>query len=114
MPAAYKTPGVYIVEKDAFPNSIVEVPTAVPAFIGYTEKADAGGKSLLNKPTRLSSLSEFETYFGGAPKAKFKLSEAADPENIDFTITDPNASGPDATKKYVLTQPRGDIYSTPA
>lgn len=43
---AMKTPGVYIVEKDAFPNSIVEVATAVPAFIGHTEKADNGGTSI--------------------------------------------------------------------
>lgn len=34
-----KTPGVYIVEKSAFPNSVVEAPTAIPAFIGITEKA---------------------------------------------------------------------------
>ena len=40
MPASYKTPGVYLVEKDAFPGSVVEVATAIPAFIGYTEKAE--------------------------------------------------------------------------
>ena len=40
----YKTPGVYIVEKSAFPNSVVEVATAVPAFVGYTEKASNKGK----------------------------------------------------------------------
>lgn len=34
-----KTPGVYIVEKSAFPNSVVEAATAIPAFIGITEKA---------------------------------------------------------------------------
>ncbi len=32
-----KTPGVYIVENDSFPTSVVEVATAVPAFIGYAE-----------------------------------------------------------------------------
>jgi hypothetical protein len=31
-----KTPGVDIVEKNAFPNSVMEVVTAVPVFIGYT------------------------------------------------------------------------------
>lgn len=107
MPAAYRTPGVYIVEKDAFPNSIVEVPTAVPAFIGYTQKADDKGKSLLNKPTRLSSLSEFETYFGGPPAAKFTLKEATDPTLVDFTISDPSATGADSAKKYVLTPSDG-------
>ncbi|WDT78308.1 MAG: hypothetical protein MPW14_13915 [Candidatus Manganitrophus sp.] len=62
-----KTPGVYIVEKNAFPNSVVEVATAVPAFIGYTEKADDNGKSLANKPWRITSLAEFHTYFGFGP-----------------------------------------------
>jgi len=37
--AQMKTPGVYIVEKSAFPNSVVEAATAIPAFIGITEKA---------------------------------------------------------------------------
>lgn len=34
--AQMKTPGVYIIEKNAFPNSVVEVATAIPAFIGHT------------------------------------------------------------------------------
>jgi len=71
--AQMKTPGVYLVEKNAFPNSVVEVATAVPAFIGYTKKAENGGKSLLNKPFRISSFSEYLQYFGGAPSYKFKL-----------------------------------------
>lgn len=76
-----KTPGVYIIEKDAFPNSVVEVATAVPAFIGYTAKADNGGKSLLNKPFRISSFSEYLQYFGGAPDYKFSLAKAAEGED---------------------------------
>ena len=70
-----KTPGVYIVEKSAFPNSVVEVATAVPAFIGYTERADNKGKTLLNTPWRISSLTEFHQYFGMGPTAKFVISE---------------------------------------
>jgi uncharacterized protein len=62
----YKTPGVYINELNAFPNSVVEVPTAVPAFIGYTETAPTP-----NVPTRISSLAEYLLLFGGAPKTKF-------------------------------------------
>lgn len=79
-----KTPGVYIVEKNAFPNSIVEVATAVPAFVGYTQKADDGGKPLTNKPFRISSLAEFERYFGGRPPATFTIADAADPAKADF------------------------------
>lgn len=70
--AQYKTPGVYVVEENAFPTSVVEVETAVPAFIGYTEKAASGNKDLNNFPTRISSLAEFHLYFGYAPKTVFK------------------------------------------
>lgn len=68
---AMKTPGVYIVEKDEFPNSVVEVATAVPVFIGYTEKAIDGTMSLLNKPKRITSMGEFHNFFGGAPLLQF-------------------------------------------
>ena len=44
----YKTPGVYIKEKNAFGNSIVEVETAIPVFIGLTGAAQDGTSSLLN------------------------------------------------------------------
>ena len=67
------TPGVYIEEKSAFPSSAVQVATAVPAFVGYTEKALKNNKSIVNKPTRLTSLSEFHQFFGGAPKTTFTV-----------------------------------------
>lgn len=68
-----KTPGVYIVEKDAFPNSVVEVATAVPAFIGYTEKADNKGIPLTGKPTKITSIAEFHDYYGHGPKSTFEI-----------------------------------------
>ena len=75
-----KTPGVYIVEKNAFPNSVVEVATAVPAFIGYTERADNKGKSLAKKPWRISSMAEFHSYFGAGPNPLFTIVENPDKE----------------------------------
>lgn len=81
---AMKTPGVYIVEKNAFPNSVVEVATAVPAFIGYTEKALNGTKSLLNQPWRVTSMAEFRSYFGEAPKPKFSIVKDASAPGISF------------------------------
>lgn len=65
MAASYKTPGVYVEEIPKFPPSIAAVETAIPAFIGYTEKASRNGESLLNKPTRIESIAEYEEYFGG-------------------------------------------------
>ena len=88
-----QTPGVYTVEKNAFPPSIAEVPTAIPAFIGYTEKADQNGKSLINKPLLVNSMSEYHNHFGGAPEYKFPIldvpksgNKAPDPDTYDFTL----------------------------
>lgn len=74
-----KTPGVYVVEKSAFPNFVIEVATAVPAFIGYTEKADNNGKSLKQTPWRTSSMAEFQNYFGAPPPTTFHVKELASP-----------------------------------
>lgn len=75
MPTKQITPGVFITEKDAFPNSVVAVETAVPVFIGYAEKAEWNGRSLLKIPTRISSLSEYEERFGGGFRAKFTITD---------------------------------------
>ncbi len=72
-----QTPGVYINEINAFPNSVVEVATAVPVFIGYTAKANYNGEDLANKPRRVTSLKEFETYFGQGAVPVFDLQERA-------------------------------------
>ncbi len=92
-----KTPGVYIVEKNAFPNAVVEAATAIPAFVGYTEKAMKGNTSLLNKPTRISSMAEFHNLFGGSPTPVFKVvKKATDPKasaligNTDYAIAAPS------------------------
>ena len=61
----FKTPGVYIVEKSVLPESVSGVSTAIPAFIGYTEKAGVNGE-LYYKPTRITSLSDYVNLFGGA------------------------------------------------
>lgn len=60
-----KTPGVYIEEIPKLPPSIAQVETAIPAFIGYTQKAvDSRSESLLNEPTRITSMLEYVRYFG--------------------------------------------------
>lgn len=79
--AQMKTPGVYIIEKNAFPNSVVEAPTAIPAFIGITEKAQNGAEPLCGKPWKITSMTEFQHYFGGAYSPEFKLSVVANPDS---------------------------------
>lgn len=74
MAQRFMTPGVYIEEVNAFPGSVVEVATAIPAFIGYTERASRNGKSLVNQPVRITSHAEYLQLFGGAFSPKFTLS----------------------------------------
>jgi phage tail sheath protein FI len=81
------TPGVYIEEVNAFPGSVVEVATAVPAFIGYTEKAERNGKTLVNKPTRITSFAEYRQIFGGAFSPMFTLDNIKDGEIPKHEIT---------------------------
>lgn len=69
----YYTPGVYVEEISKFPPSITAVQTAIPAFIGYTQIAKKDGNSLINTPLRISSLLEFESYFGTAQKEEHLL-----------------------------------------
>ncbi|MFA6040432.1 MAG: phage tail sheath C-terminal domain-containing protein [Methylophilus sp.] len=64
--AIYKTPGVYVEEIPKFPPSIAAVETAIPAFIGYTEKATSNGASLNLVPVAIESIAEYEAMFGGA------------------------------------------------
>lgn len=92
-----KTPGVYIVEKNAFPNAVVEVATAVPAFVGHTKKAANSGGCLLGKPWRISSMAEYIAYFGGAPQARFLIE--------DRTGADLPAAFTANGKDHALTQP---------
>lgn len=76
MATTYKTPGVYVEEIPKFPPSVAAVDTAIPAFIGYTQRADnvvAGDLTL--KPKRIESLVEYEQYFGGAqPETELTVS----------------------------------------
>ena len=65
MATVYKTPGVYVEEIPKLPPSVAQVETAIPAFIGYTEKAEKNGEGLTGKPIRISSLLEFIQYYGG-------------------------------------------------
>ncbi|MCS5490364.1 phage tail sheath family protein [Algoriphagus limi] len=82
----YKTPGVYVEEVSFRSLSIAQVETAIPAFIGYTEKAEANNQSLLHQPTKVNSFLEFQDYYGGEYTPKFELIPASsgDPNSISI------------------------------
>jgi uncharacterized protein len=66
MPETPATPSQYIAEGASLPPQVVEVPTSIAAFVGYTERAQRDKPDdLRSVPTTVSSLSEFEKLFGG-------------------------------------------------
>src|SRR5688500_16457809 len=84
----FKTPGVCITEVPKLPPSIASVDTAIPAFIGYTEKADkkAAG-DLKNVPTRITSVMEYEKYFGKADPEKGIVLDFANAGTDNVSVT---------------------------
>ena len=81
-----KTPGVYIVEQDAFPNTVIEVATAIPVFLGYTEKAVDGAVPKAGIPTCIGSLLDYVRIFGGPPVPRFSLAPSVGQETLTAAL----------------------------
>jgi uncharacterized protein len=105
----YKTPGVYVREETAFPPSVIGVQTAIPAFIGYTEKASISGKPVFRKAIPIGSMVEFEAVFGKDFPTQFDVVHLTDDEDekliaagdYDFKVYDPK----DSKEKYYQLNP---------
>ncbi|OWY19622.1 phage tail sheath family protein [Sphingobacteriales bacterium UPWRP_1] len=94
MATAYRTPGVYIEEIAKLPPSVAQVETAIPVFIGETEKGEQ------NKLVRIQSMAEFIEKFGSAPQetinvtldervnvTKVELAPGSEPKNhLYYTV----------------------------
>lgn len=95
-----QSPGVYINELNAFPDSVVPVATAVPAFIGYTPQALYHGISYTNVPQKISSFTEFQAIYcypdpapPGAPAKQYYpqyylVRQKSQPEKGDYLDID--------------------------
>ncbi|MEM7105413.1 MAG: phage tail sheath C-terminal domain-containing protein [Bacteroidota bacterium] len=100
MAGTYRTPGVYVEEISTFPPSVAQVQTAIPAFIGYTEKSETikDTDDLAGVPHRITSLLEYESYFGG-------------PENESITVV---VSNPDTADNQAMMPVSASIASPSA
>lgn len=87
MSPTYRTPGVYIEEKDVFSHMAIPQNTNIASFIGYTQKAKHGEYSLHLKPIRIGSIQDFEKFFGSAPTYQFALKQV-DEAHSDFSLND--------------------------
>jgi len=100
----FRTPGVYVQEISKLPPSIAAVETAIPAFIGYTEKVELRGKELkpgdtgFSQPIRIRSLSEYAQVFGGPKPYPFGPGPEDD-DNKKIAV----GPDPDDPDEYVIT-----------
>jgi len=85
----YQVPGVYIEEINTQPPAIPALDAALPAFIGYTEKAAQSDVSLTLTATKVHSLLEFESLFGGPPTPTITLWLDAEQQVVDATVNQP-------------------------
>jgi hypothetical protein len=95
-----RTPGVYVTDISGSPPSAVGIETAVPAFIGYTERAETSGEPLANVPVRIASVTEFEQHFGGGV---LDVVVPGKPPNPKFSFTPVQAADGTATLHPKLT-----------
>ncbi len=93
------TPGVYVEEIATLPPSVADVATAIPAFLGYTENVPEP-----NQPIRLTSMVDYDQYFGGPKPTDFTVT-IADSGKLEITKTAPDNAGtppPDFLMYYSL------------
>lgn len=82
MSVSIKTPGVYVQEVPLFPPSVAAVDTAVPVFIGYTDKRpDAQNATAV----KVRTLLEFEDLFCDWDKWKLRYNIGDDTWEEDFS-----------------------------
>lgn len=87
-----RIPGADIDSIGALPNAIVGVATAIPAFIGYTPRADYAGMSYFNTPVKIGSFAEFAAIFLSSEPAQparpqYYLVPQADEPRVGASLT---------------------------
>ena len=81
---SYKTPGVYVEEHNSFSASVTGLSSAIPVFIGQTEKLPKDYDVDEPKPIEIRNLLDYQTLFGAAP-AEPLVVEAGD-DNTFSTV----------------------------
>jgi phage tail sheath protein FI len=92
LPSPLNTPGVYIQEIPVLPASIVSVPTAVPVFVGYTQKAtEILTDDLKGKPFMIDNIMDYQLFFGlpwPEPGLVATVDDTVSPPNVTVTVSE--------------------------
>ncbi|MEM6264667.1 MAG: phage tail sheath C-terminal domain-containing protein [Bacteroidota bacterium] len=100
-----QTPGIYQTEVHTFPNSVAEVATAIPAFIGYTPQAIYQGKSCHMTPMMVNSMADFLAIFG---YPEDPTTQQRPPQYLPSYFLTKRKQNPPKGKSYSLN---GDTYT---
>jgi len=96
------TPGVYVQEIPALPPSVAEVETAIPAFIGYTEKADKlSAGDLVMIPNKVTSLQDYVQFYGTGPEESddsIFVTVSADEKTVTLSFKETDPANPNNLK----------------
>jgi len=114
--ATYKTPAVYVEEISTLPPSVAAVSTAIPAFLGYTQRHAAKGTPQV---AQVSTLLEYTSLFGGPKIVPIEVASSGDslvskiselPYHLYYAVSHyfANGGGP----CYIVSV--GDYSSAPA
>ncbi len=95
----YKTPNVYVEEIPTLASSVAPVASAVPAFIGHTEKAGEANQ-YLNEPVRISSILDYKNIFGLANSTNFSVTLDTEDQISEITVTEDKPLP--VTPKYLM------------
>ncbi len=87
----YRMPGTYVEERPQSPPAITDAASAVPLFVGYTQKAARDAvDDLLLQPTPVDSLLAFERLFGFAHASTIEVAVSEAGQRIDVQVPAPS------------------------
>ena len=85
----YRIPGVYVEGISTLPPPVAQVETAIPAFIGYTERARKVDDDLHNRPTRIHNFAEYQQYYGAPDAPVINVTLISEDTGFRATVTAP-------------------------
>lgn len=101
-----RTPGVYVQEIPSSPPSVAEVSTAIPAFLGYTEKQPSTTAEKI-AVRRIESMLHYEKLFGGPKITEASIEVKWENEAVESTG---KASSSPSMKDLVVTQTKNRYH----
>lgn len=104
-------PAIVLPVDDSGPQAIAPIATAVPAFIGDTQRADDGhGRSFVGVPVRITSHAEFLAYFAASDAASAPARPQYDLVPLESTSPKTGTQLVIGTQRFAVLPDPGTLY----